>query len=135
MMEAKEKKNLRVFGYGLAVIISFVIIRLALKHQELTTGKMIGLGIAAALALVTAVKIELLRPVYHYWMKGARFIGEVVNFVLLTVIFYVFFGIPGLILRFLRKDLLDEKIDRSALSYWKMREHQGFDRDNYKRQF
>lgn len=133
-MNKKEQKDLKVFGYGLAIIISFIVIRLGMKHG-FTNGKFAALAIAAALALLTALRLPAIRPLYRVWMKGARFIGEIMNFVLLSVIFYVFFSITGIVLRLLRKDLLDQKIDKSAKTYWKPARCGPFDRERYTRQF
>lgn len=133
-MDKNEQKNLRVFGYGLSIIIAFIVVRLGFKHG-FTNGKYIALGFAVLLSLVTLVSLSAIKPLYRVWMKGARFIGEVVNFVLLTVIFYVFFGIAGLGLRIMRKDLLDEKIDKRSPSYWKPMRLDAFDRERYTKQF
>ncbi len=133
-MDPKEQKNLKVFGYGLAIIITFFAIRLGMKHG-FTNGKFIALAVAAALALVTAVSLKAIKPVYRIWMKGAHFIGGVVNFVLLSVIFYVLFGFVGIVLRLMRKDLLDERIDKSAKTYWKPTRSVEFDRERYTKQF
>ena len=133
-MDAREKKHLQVFGYGLAIIIAFFAIRWGLKHG-FTSGKLIALGIASVLVLVTWLRLSALKPLYRVWMKGARFIGEIVNFILLSVIFYVLFGITGLILRIIGKDLLDEKIDKSAKSYWKSVRSGIFERERYTKQF
>ncbi len=134
MMDKKEQKNLRVFGYGLSIIIAFIVIRLGFKHG-FTNGKYITLGLAVFLSLVTSVCLPAIKPLYRVWMKGARFIGEIVNFVLLSVIFYVFFGLAGIVLRLMRKDLLDERIDKSAQSYWKTIRLDAADRDRYTKQY
>ncbi len=133
-MDKKEQKNLRVFGYGLAIIIAFIVIRLGIKHG-FTNGKYFALFLAVLLVLVTALRLAAIKPIYRVWMKGARFIGEIVNFVLLSVIFYLFFGLVGIILRLMRKDLLDEKIDKSAQSYWKTIRLDDSDRDRYSKQY
>ncbi len=133
-MDQKEQKNLRVFGYGLSIIIAFVVIRLGIKHG-FTNGKYFALLLAILLAGITALKLQSIKPLYRVWMKGARFIGEIVNFVLLSVIFYLFFGLVGIILRLMRKDLLDEKIDKSAQSYWKTIRLDDSDRDRYSKQY
>jgi hypothetical protein len=133
-MDKKEQKNLRVFGYGLSLIIAFFVVRLGLQHG-FSIGKITALILAGFLVLLTAWQLQAIKPFYRVWMKAARFIGEVVNFVLLSVIFYLFFGTIGIILRILRKDLLDEKIDKSALTYWKTVRLGSFDRENYRKQF
>ncbi len=133
-MDQKEQKNLRVFGYGLSIIIAFVVIRLGIKHG-FTNGKYFALLLAILLAGITALKLQSIKPLYRVWMKGARFIGEIVNFVLLPIIFYLFFGLAGIILRLMRKDLLDQKIDKSAQSYWKTITLDSLDRDQYTKQY
>ncbi len=133
-MDKKEQKNLRVFGYGLSLIIAFIVIRLGLQHG-FSVGKITALILAGFLVLMTAWQLQTIKPFYKVWMKAARFIGEVVNFVLLSVIFYLFFGTIGIILRLIRKDLLDEKIDKSALTYWKTVRLGPFDRESYRKQF
>lgn len=133
-MDKKEQKNLRVFGYGLTIIIAFVVIRLGMKHG-FTNGKYFALFLAVLLAGITALKLEVIKPLYRVWMKGARFIGEIVNGVLLSVVFYLFFGVAGIILRLMRKDLLDEKIDKNAKSYWKRITFDSQDKARYTKQY
>ncbi len=133
-MDKKEKRNLQVFGYGLGVIIVFITIRLGMKHG-FTNGKYSVIALAALLGLITAFKLDAIRPLYKIWMKGARFIGEIVNFVILSFIFYIFFGSAGIILRLLGKDILDEKINKNALTYWKTSRLGPFERERYTKQF
>ena len=129
-----EKKNLQVFGYGLAVIITFFSVRHVMKHG-FSNGPYIAFAVAAIFALTTAVSLNALRPVYRIWMKGARFIGEIVSFVLLAAIFYVIFGLVGIVLRLMRKDLLDERINKSAKTYWLSARSGVYDRERYTKQF
>jgi hypothetical protein len=133
-MDAKEKKNLQVFGYGLAVIIAFFAIRLGIKHG-FSNGKFIAIAIAVLLAVLTFLSLPTIKPFYRLWMKAAHFIGGIVNFVLLSLIFYMFFGAAGIILRILRKDILDERIDKSAKTYWKPSRSGTFDRERYTKQY
>jgi hypothetical protein len=49
--------------------------------------------------------------------------------------FYLIFGIAGIVLRLLGKDLLDQKIDPKAVSYWIDKDQVDFDKNNYTRQF
>lgn len=133
-MDKKEQKNLRVFGYGLSLIIAFIVVRLGFQHG-FSLGKVMVLILAGLLVLMTLLQLPAIKPFYQIWMKAARFIGEVVNFVFLSMMFYLFFGTAGIILRILRKDLLDEKIDKSAVTYWKTVRSGPFDRESYRKQF
>ena len=80
-------------------------------------------------------KVELLKPVYNIWMPAAHFIGSVISGIILSVVFYVTFGISGIILRLLRKDLLDQKICINKESYWTRKDEGVFDKERYTKQF
>jgi hypothetical protein len=64
------------------------------------------------------VKVEILKPLYTLWMRLAHTIGTVISTLVLGVLFYGVFGVIGIILRIMRKDYLDRKIDKKAGSYW-----------------
>ena len=130
----KERKNLLVFGYGLAVILIFIAARLWLKHG-FSSIKIVLLAVAVGLALVTLLNVELIRPFYKKWMAIGHFIGECVSRIVLGIIFYLVFGVSGILLRLLKKDLLDQKIQTDAKSYWLPKRSNEMDRDKYKRQF
>lgn len=84
---------------------------------------------------VTLSKPERLQPVYKLWMKLVGFIGTVISGILLSVVFYVVFGISGIVLRIMRKDLLDEKLEPEKASYWIKRQPGEFDKESYTKQF
>lgn len=77
----------------------------------------------------------LLRPVYIGWMKIAHALAWVNTRLLLSVFFYLIVTPTGLLMRLVGKDLLDEKIDRSAQSYWKQRDRQPVPKERYERLF
>jgi hypothetical protein len=131
----QEKKQLTVFGYGLAVILGLISVHLWRHHQGLSSAHVILFPCIIALVTLTAVRYSLLRPLYTKWMKVAHFIGSVITCVILSVLFYLVFGIAGILLRLLGKDLLDQKIDRECHSYWKTKEEAAFDKNDYARQF
>ena len=129
-----ERKNLLVFGYGLSVILAFFSIRLGLEHGWSLWSYLL-IAASIAFAGVTRRNLDILKPFYHKWMKVAHCIGTVVTGVILSVVFYLIFGVAGIVLRILRKDLLDRKIDRTRDSYWIKREEVVFDQKHYLRQF
>jgi len=86
--------------------------------QGFSTLALLFLGISC-LALMTAIlKVELLKPIYIQWMKVAHAIGATITGLILSLMFYGIFGITGIILRLLKKDLLNEKLEPQASSYW-----------------
>ena len=129
-----EKKNLLVFGYGLGLIISFINYRHWAKHGEswLTIGLIV---LAAVLLFITAWDYRRLKSLYTQWMKVGHFIGQVISTIVLSLMFYLIFGIVGIILRVLRKDLLEQKLAPDADSYWIKRDEKEFDQEDYLRQF
>ena len=133
-MKNKERKNLLVFGYGLAVILTFMTLRFWIKHGFSPFGVIVLLA-AALLALITATNVQILKPFYTAWMAVAHRIGGVVSSVILIIIFYTLFGIAGIILRLLGKDLLSQRIEKEAKTYWRKRPSQTEDVSRYTRQY
>jgi len=129
-----EKKNLLVFGYGLAVILSFFGIHHGLKHS-FSFWPVVLCVLAGCFLIVTAMNYLLLKPVYKKWMVVAHAIGTVITTIILTVLFYTIFGVVGIILRILRKDLLNQKLDSSAQSYWIAHDSKKHEQDYYLQQF
>ncbi len=130
----KEQKNLKVFGYGLAVILGFIAWRLTVKGHG-GTWPLILSTTGIFLALMTAIDYTYLRPFYAQWMRVAHLIGTVIMTVVLSLVFFLVFGLVGIFLRLLRKDLLSQKLEPDRESYWIKREKEEFFRDRYTKQF
>ena len=133
-MMVEEKKNLIVFGYGLAVILGFISFKIWHDHGWIAA-HIIFFACILALIAITTLRYTLLRPLYIQWMKGAHFIGDIITGIILSILFYFVFGIVGIILRLLKKDLLDQRMNYAADSYWIKKEQIDFDQSHYTRQF
>ena len=129
-----ETKQLKVFGYGLAGILVFLAWRFWAKQINLAW---IPIFVMTALLLVFVTKFKLaaLIPFYHRWMRLAHFIGDIITTVILSLLYYFVFGIVGIVLRLLRKDLLDRAIDHKTPSYWHKRPPEEFQKNRYLKQF
>lgn len=130
----QERKQLIVFGYGLAVILSFIGLRLWAKGGGHTVSFVL-LGTAGVVAVLTAWNVLLLKPFYQRWMTAAHFLGTVITGAVLAIIFYSVFAGVGVILRLLGKDLLDREINDNLNSYWREKKKVPFNRADYTRQF
>lgn len=95
----------------------------------------IGAGVALAFLLAGMFSPMLLKHVYILWMKFAAVLGWINTRVILTLVFVLIFAPVGLILRLLRRDILHEKIDRSAASYWNKKETTPIERKRYEHMF
>ncbi len=130
----KEKKQLLVFGYGMAVILAFFATRIYL-HDGLNWID-ISLYFAAGIFLILTLFCQsFLKILYTLWMKLAHTIGGVITTLILSLLFYTIFGLVGVMLRILRKDLLEQKINRQKNSYWLPRPPKAFDKQYYQQQF
>lgn len=130
----QERKQLVVFGYGLAVISGIMAWRLSVKGAG-DSVVFILIGSACGLAAVTVLDASRLKPFYKKWMAAAHGVGTLVTSAVLVVIFYGMFGLIGIVLRLLKKDLLDRKIEASAASYWHVRPPREFHPEDYTAQF
>lgn len=133
-MNKKERKNLLVFGYGLAVILSFVGIRLGFKFAWSFWPYFL-MGLAIFFVCLTKYRLDLLKLFYTQWMKVAHLIGDLITGVILSLLFFIVFGSVGIVLRIIKKDLLDRSIEPDRKSYWINRNPEKFDKKNYLRQF
>lgn len=130
----KERKNLLVFGYGWAIILTVIAVRLWMKYG-LSASKIVLLSLALLFVLVSARRVQLLKPVYTIWMALGHRISFVVSTIVLSVLFYTVFSITGLVLRLLRKDFLSRSIQPEFDSYWLGRKTSAADPQGFKRQF
>ena len=77
----------------------------------------------------------LLKPIHKIWMTVALVLGSIMTRVILSVLFYLVITPLGLISKLSGKDFLDLKFDRSASSYWIVRNKTTFEKANYEKQF
>jgi hypothetical protein len=86
--------------------------------------------------LVTGLFVfPVLRPIYVVWMKFAQVLAWVNTRIILGIAFYLIVTPMGLLLRLFGKDLLDQRINPRAATYWKKREQTPFVRERYERLF
>ena len=124
--------EIRKFGILFALICAAVGGYLFWKESALWSW----FGIAGAFFLVTGLFVQaVLRPVYSGWMMFAFVLGWVNTRILLGVFFYLIITPLGFVMRLAGKDLLDQKIDRQASTYWKKRERIPLDPKRIEQQF
>jgi hypothetical protein len=77
-----------------------------------------------------------LKLIFIGWMSLAFILGFAISTALLTVLFYLVVTPIGLIARLAGRDFLNRKLDRSAASYWIMRDRSSpGETRNYEQQF
>jgi hypothetical protein len=76
-----------------------------------------------------------LRPLNILWMKFGLFLGKVMTPVVMGLVFFFVVTPIALFMRALGKDLLNQKLDPAAVSYWIQRTPPGPDGKTMTRQF
>lgn len=85
--------------------------------------------------LLTIIAYPIMKPLHIGWMKFAFALGAFWTRVFLSIFFFLVITPIGLLMRALGKDFLDERIDKSAKSYWKKRDLSKFDPKHAARTF
>ena len=111
-------KTVRQFGWILTGIL-FVLGLLSFLRGH--TQYQVEWPLSFLAAALTLWMLPALTIFYRAWMLVAGGISWVLLRVILAILFYLVLTPLGFILRLSGKDLLDEKIDRAAGSYWNKR--------------
>jgi len=92
------------------------------------------LGSGIALFGASRFAYSIMKPIHIGWMRFAFLLGWVNTRILLGAFFYLILTPIGLLMRAFGNDLLDEKLEPQAPSYWKKRT-QAFEPQTMERQF
>jgi len=113
-----DTKTVKQFGLILSGILTVLGLVAFLRghHQYKWEWPVAAVSLALSLA-APALMVYIYRP----WMIVAEMISWVVLRVILGVFFYLILTPVNLIMRLLKKDILDQKIDRSQATYWNKR--------------
>ena len=131
MRENKDPKS-QAKKFGKTMFYAFLIFGGLLIWK----GKALGyysFGLSFLFLLFSWLAPTILIPIERGWMKVGYALGWVNTRILLTILFFVILTPIRFFLWLLRKDLLDQKIDRSKSSYWILREFGVIDPKRYER--
>lgn len=79
--------------------------------------------------------IKFGKLLYRGWMKFAYALGWVNTRILLTLFFFLIITPVAVAMRLLGKDILSQRLDPGAETYWIPKEQPAFDPQSYLRQF
>ena len=127
-----EKTDLRKFGITIGIVLAIIAGFLFWKEIE-SSQPFIIVGIA--LFLLGFLTPVFLKPIYWIWMVFAIVLGQIMTWVILSLLFYFIFTPIGLIARLFRKQFLELKWDRQEITYWNYRSMGEFVDDKYEKQF
>ncbi|MDP2913566.1 MAG: SxtJ family membrane protein [Candidatus Omnitrophota bacterium] len=127
-----DKKALREFGLTIGAIL-VILGGVGLWRSRPAWPYFLGAGfilIALGLSLPPA-----LRPFQRIWMAFSIVIGFFSSRLILVILFYALITPMSLIMKILRRDVLDERIDRGKASYWIYRSGEKKSRESYENQY
>tara|TARA_B100002051_G_C16614189_1_gene574748 strand:+ start:279 stop:665 length:387 start_codon:yes stop_codon:yes gene_type:complete len=103
-------------NFGIVFFIVFLIIALwpLLKQNEIRIWSLIISFIFFILGLINS---KLLTPFNKLWFKFGIFLGSIISPIVMGIVFFLVVTPTGLIMRFLRKDILKLK-NNNKDSYW-----------------
>lgn len=93
------------------------------------------LAIGSGFFILSLLMSAVLSPLNRLWTKFGLMLHGVISPIVLGIIFFLAVTPTGLIMRFLGKDTLRLKFDRSLGSYWITRAPPGPDGDSLNNQF
>ena len=129
---SSTRRDLRNFGLTVGIVL--LLIAAVLWYYDRSTYLPLGI-IGGALVLLGLILPKVLLPLQKAWMALAVTLGWIVTRIILLFLFYVVFTLVRLIGLLFGKRYLELKWDRSAASYWNVREHTEFDKAKAERQF
>lgn len=131
-----KKKNilnsieLRRFGFNLGLGLNILGCIMFYRGRE----HFIYFSTIGSLALMLAIlRPGLLKPLKKVLDLVISAFGKTVNMITLLAAFYLIFTPISLLLRLLGKDLLHQKINTSANSYWTRHKKSAFSKELYER--
>ncbi|MFH0764738.1 MAG: SxtJ family membrane protein [Candidatus Omnitrophota bacterium] len=126
------KKELREFGLTIGIIL-VILGGIAAWRGKPVYPYFLSFGIAFIAAGI--IMPAALRFPQVAWMTIAVIVGFFMNRLILSILFYTVITPIGIIMRILGKDVLDQRIDKSAPSYWKKRETTTKTKESYQNQY
>jgi Saxitoxin biosynthesis operon protein SxtJ len=122
--------ELRRFGFNLGLGLNILGCIMFYRHKEHFIW-FTGIG---SIALILAVLCPiLLAPLKKVLDKLIFIIGWLTSVISLLIAFYLIFTPIALLLKFFGRDLLNQKIDKTAGTYWTKRKNPAFSKESYER--
>jgi len=123
-------KELRKFGFQLGLGLNILGCIMFYRYKPHFIWFSIIGSFALALAIIRPALLVFIKKVLDLVILS---IGRITNVVTLVTAFYLIFTPIAIILKLFRKDLLHQRIDKRAISYWTKRREDVFSKQSYER--
>ena len=105
----------RSFGFVFAIILLVISFYLIAKDKD---SYLLTISISVIFFLLAIFKPFLLKKPNILWFHFGKFLNSIISPLVMVVIFLVVVTPIGLIMRILKKDILNKKFDKSKKNYW-----------------
>ena len=125
------KKEIREFAFivgGLLILISTIAMWRGKPHPYI-------FSCGIVMVICGIISPLLLKPLQKAWMAIAIVVGFFMSRIILAISYYLVVTPMGLLTKAMGKDILDEKLDASAKTYWKARDSKPKEKISYEQQF
>ena len=113
MSEIKIGSN-RSFGIIFSIVFLLIAIYPLINNGELRLWSLI---ISISFLLLGLINSRTLNPLNKLWFKLGIFLGKIISPLVMGIIFFLVVTPIGLLMRLLKKDLLNLKFNKNS-SYW-----------------
>ncbi|MGA9109194.1 MAG: SxtJ family membrane protein [Smithella sp.] len=127
-----DKSDWRKFGITMGIILAVIGFYLLWKGKNYVEYVF---SLAAAFFILGLVIPSALKFVYKAWIVMSVIMGFIMTRVIMVIIFYMIVTPVGFVASIIGKNFLDVKIDKTAKSYWIVREIVRKEKSDYERQF
>jgi len=111
----EKKPSERSFGIVFSVVFLIIALYPLLDSQPIYLWSLI---VSIALLFVAFVFPKLLTVANNLWFKLGIALGSIVSPLVMALIYFLVVLPTGIVMRALGKDLLRQKLDKNAHSYW-----------------
>ena len=110
-----EQSSEKSFGIVFSIVFLIVALYPLISSEDL---RIWALVISAVFFLLAFVAPQVLANPNKLWFKFGMLLGSIIGPILMTLVYFITILPTGIIMRLLGKDLLRQKLDTDARSYW-----------------
>jgi hypothetical protein len=110
-----EQSSPKSFGVVFSIVFLIIALYPLTNSEDIRLWAII---ISAIFLLLALVAPQVLAFPNKLWFKFGILLGSIIAPVVMALVYFVTVLPTGLIMRFLGKDLLKQKLDKNAKSYW-----------------
>jgi hypothetical protein len=127
-----ERPSERLFGISVAVCFLISGLLPMAEGDAIRPWAIVVSIISATLAMALP---WVLTPLNRLWTRLGLFLGDIVSWLALSIVFFLLVTPTGILMRLLGKDLLRLRLETDAESYWIERDPPGPAPDSFLQQF